>query len=64
MTTTERDDVKPTIRRLHEQGPDRERRLRAAIEAERRLGSRRPPRRRSIGSEPDPRYAYLTHTHD
>jgi hypothetical protein len=64
MKTTEHDGIKPTIRRPHEQRRDRERRLREAIEAERRLRSRRAGRRRSIGGEPDTRFAYLTHTHD
>jgi hypothetical protein len=64
IMTTEHDESKPGDPPPARQRRDRERRLGEAIGAERRLSSRRAGRRRSIGSEPDPRYPYLTHTHD
>jgi hypothetical protein len=64
MTTKEHDDAEQTTRRAREQHHDRNRRLREAIEAERRLGSDRAARRRHIARKSEPRYAYLTHTHD
>jgi hypothetical protein len=65
MTGTERQLVKQQTRRRDERRrADAERQLRQAIAAEGRLTDRRIGRRGPVGREPDPRFAYLTRSHD
>jgi hypothetical protein len=64
MTSTERQHVTQQARRRDgRRRADGERHLRQAIAAKRRL-SDRTDRRRPVGHEPDPRFAYLAREHD
>jgi hypothetical protein len=64
MTRSEQRGAEQALRRAYRGRGQRERQLRQALAAERRLTTRREGSQRAVGRRAAARYAYLTESHD